>query len=226
MDRKLLAHAWVVATLLAVIGLLAGVVAAVVLSGREPARYTAEATLAMLPSQQVPVTQAPGFWEVLSRGQATRSASIVLNDRHWLGIAAGAAGVPESELEFEAGAISDTTLITMRMKATTAAAAEAALNKVLSDALVPAAGAAGPFRLEVVSSPDGSAQSSAPGRTQMFGALGLAGLLVGGGAGVLVSRWAQRPRRRHAADGAAVGGRRNDLGEKDIESAVSQTPTL
>lgn len=203
---------WIVATLLAVLGLLAGVLAAAVLTGRDPARYTAEATLAMLPSQQVPVTQAPGFWEVLSRGQATRSASIVLSDRKWLGNAATAAAVPESTLELEAGAISDTTLITIQMKADSATAAETALNKVLADALGPAAGASGPFRLEVVSAPDGSAESMAPERMQMFAALGLAGLLVGGGAGFLMNRWAQRRWTRRAD------------GSDEAETAVVETP--
>lgn len=232
MDRKLVARTWVAGTLLAVFGLLAGVLAAAVLTGREPARYTAEATLAMLPSQQVPVTQAPGFWEVLSRGQATRSASIVLGDPKWLPSAAAAAGVPQSDLEFEAGAIADTTLITIQMKADSAAAAEGALNKVLADAMIPAASATGPFRLEVVSAPDGSAKSMAPERTQMFGALGIAGLLVGGGAGLLVSRWAQRrsaqtPNRRYATgDGATADGRRGpSRGRSERETAVVPTPT-
>ncbi|MFV8165929.1 hypothetical protein ACNQVK_28160 [Mycobacterium sp. 134] len=234
MDRTRLARMWVVATLLAMIGLLAGVLAAVVLTGREPSRYTAEATLAMLPSQQVPVTQAPGFWEVLSRGQATRSAAIVLADPKWLISGSAAAGVPESELQLEAGAIPDTTLITVRMSANSAAVAETAMNKVLADSLVPAASATGPFRLEVVSAPDGSAKSAAPARTQMFGALGIAGLLVGGGAGLLVSRWAPRrpvwmADRRHAVvdGGAAVGSGTADGSDEmddETETSVVETP--
>lgn len=231
MDRNRLARTWVVATGLAVTGLLAGVLAAVVLTGRQPARYTAEATLAMLPSLQVPVTQAPGFWEVLSRGQATRSAAIVLADPKWLGAAGAAAGVRDSDLHLEAGAIADTTLITVRMAAGSAAAAETALNTVLADALAPAAGAAGPFRLEVVSGPGGSARSTEPARVQMFAALGLAGLLVGGGAGLAVSRWMlwrATPTGRSvgagAQDGDAPGGAVADEAGSESDTAVVDTP--
>ncbi|MBS1692143.1 MAG: hypothetical protein JST91_07980 [Actinobacteria bacterium] len=233
MNRTLLARTWLIATALAAIGLVAGGLAGTALAGREPQRYTAEATLAMLPSQQVPVTQAPGFWEVLSRGQATRSAAIMLADGKWLGDAAAAAGVPESQLSLQAGAIADTTLIDVMMRADTAQAAEAALDKVLADAVIPAATAAGPFRLEVVSAPGGSAKTTGPAKIQVVGALAIAGLLVGGGLGLLVSRSVQKnlnrqaaaaPGRRHTPTSvAATNGRPVTLGEPE-NSAVS-TPS-
>jgi hypothetical protein len=231
-NRTLLARTWVVATVLGAVGLLAGILAAAVLTGKAPERYTAEATLAMLPSQQVPVTQAPGFWEVLSRGQATRSAAIVLADGKWLEGAATATGESAADVALEAGAISDTTLINVTMEANTAAAAEAGLNYVLANALAPAASASGPFRLEVVSSPEGSAASSAPARTQMFAALALAGVLVGSGIGFLVGQAMQRgaarrsgtPKRRRG--NAVVSTTNGTVREQaDSEPPVVQTPT-
>ncbi|MET4430129.1 MULTISPECIES: hypothetical protein [unclassified Mycolicibacterium] len=191
MDRSLLARAWLITTGFALLGLLAGVVAAATLIGRESERFTAEATLAMLPSQQVPVTQAPGFWEVLSRGQATRSAAIVLADPKWLAAAAGAAAVPESDLSLEAGAIADTTLISVTVQANSVPSAQQVLDSVVQQAIVPAASASGPFRLEVVRSTV-SATGSEPTRAQIFLALGFAGVLLGGGLGMLVSRTALR----------------------------------
>jgi hypothetical protein len=188
MGKAHLARTWLFVTILATLGLVMGVVMADALSGREK-RFTAQATLAMLPERNIPLEQVSSFWEVLNRGQATASAAIVLKDGRWLDSAAAAAGVPKSELTLSAGAIPDTTLITVTMKAQSARAAEAALDSVLADAVRPAAEIAGPFRLETVVPPDGSATAMAPTPIQMFGALGIAGLLVGAGAGLLVSRF-------------------------------------
>lgn len=205
MNRALLARTWLVATALAAIGLLAGLVAANVVTGREPQRYVAEATLAMLPSQQVPVTQAPSFWEVLSRGQATRSAAIMLADHKWIETAASAAGVPAAQLSIEAGAIPDTTLIRVDMRADSASAAEVGLAAVLDQASKPAAAATGPFRLEVVASPAGSAQSLQSSRLQMYAALGIAGLLVGTGLGLLIGKPARRKAKPKSTSGPPPG---------------------
>lgn len=190
-DRSLLARMWVITTGFALLGLLVGLLAATFLMGRESQRYTAEASLAMLPSPQVPVTQAPGFWEVLSRGQATRSAAIVLADPKWLAAAAAAAGVPESELSLAAGAIVDTTLVSVTVQANSAPSAQRALDSVVAQAIVPAASASGPFRLEAVRSTV-SDSGSEPTRAQILVALGCAGVLLGGGLGMLVSRTALR----------------------------------
>lgn len=194
MDRSLLARMWVITTAFALIGLVAGVATAASLIGRESQRYTAEATLAMLPSQQIPVTEAPGYWEVLSRGQATRSAAVVLADPKWLAAAATAMGLPESGLRLEAGAIADTTLISVKIQADSGPAAQQVLDSVVQQAVVPAARAAGPFRLEVVRSTVGGSATE-PTRAQIFVALAFAGVLVGGGLGMLASRTGSRGRQ-------------------------------
>jgi PST family polysaccharide transporter len=235
-SRNLLTRTWLVMTVLATIGLSIGVLVAYVFNGHAE-RFTAQATLAMLPGPEVPVEQAPNFWEVLNQGQATRSAAIVLGDNRWLDAAASAAGVSKSDLTLSAGAIPSTTLITVRMQADSARGAELALDSVLTDASGFAASVSGPFRLETIASPDGSAHSMGPARVQMFGALGIAGLLVGAGAGLLVSRSAQgRSARRRVAENRRVAekGKRgriappvansNRVGMSNTEPPTVETP--
>lgn len=203
MSRAFLARTRLVVTVFAVLGLLAGVLAATFVSGREE-RFTAEATLAMLPGPDVPLEQASSFWEVLNRGQATRSAAVVLGNDRWLDAAASAAGVPKSELALTAGSLPDTTLITVTMQANSVAAAESALKSMLVDSVDVAATVSGPFRLETIESPDNSARSTSPDRIQIVGALGIAGMLIGAGGGLLVSRTARR-REAGASTSLRVG---------------------
>src|SRR5215203_6134965 len=144
--KPLLARAVVVVPILAALGMLIGLLAANALNGRDE-RFRAEATLAMLPERNIPLEQVSSFWEVLNRGQATGSAAIVLKDSSWLDAAAQAAGVPKSQLTLSAGAVPDTTLITVTMTAQSARAAEVALESVLADATRRAAAVSGPFSL-------------------------------------------------------------------------------
>ncbi|WNG86969.1 hypothetical protein C6A87_024765 [Mycobacterium sp. ITM-2016-00317] len=187
MNRAFRIRNWLIVALCAMLGLIMGVVAANALTGGGE-RYTAQATLAMLPEDNIPLEQAAGFWEVLNRGQATASAAVVLEDNRWLYAAADAAGVPVSGLSLSAGAMPNTTLITVTVEAGSAQVAEGVLESVLTDAVGTAAKVACPFRLETVVPPNGSATSLAPSRLQMVGALGMAGFLVGVGVAILILR--------------------------------------
>lgn len=198
MNRPLLTRTGLVATVLALCGLLIGLLGAQALTGRGE-RFTAQATLAMLPGSDISVAETPAFWEVLNAGQATRSAAIVLADSRWLDGAALAAGVPRTTLTLTAGAIPQTTLITTTMKADSAGAANAALSSVLGDAVGFAATVSGPFRIQTVTPP--TVQSLSPKRIQTMAALGIAGLLIGGGAGIFISRSA-RARLAQGREGA------------------------
>lgn len=187
MNRTRLATPWLVVPVFALLGLLIGVLPAYLLSSHAE-RFQAQTTVAMLPGPVVPSSEASNYWEVLNRGQATRSAAIVLEDDRWLRDASSAAGVPPSELTLTAGAIPDTTLITITVEANSAKAAEAALQSVLTNALSEAAQVSGPFKLEVVAAPEGTARSKSPRPIEVAGAAGIAGMLVGAGVGVFVSR--------------------------------------
>ncbi|WP_018601513.1 hypothetical protein [Mycobacterium sp. 155] len=214
-------RAWLVVVLLAAFGLSTGVAIAYVFTGRSE-QFTAQATLAMLPAADIPVEEIPSFWEVLNRGQATRSAAIVLEDNRWLASAAESSQVPISSLTLKAGVIPDTTLITVTMRASSPSVAERALDSVLTDAIGFAASVSGPFRLEIVGSPHGSARSAGTGSAKMFGALGLAGLLVGAGAGSLVSRSTRRgPAHRAPGD---PGNRASGKKHRYRESASAVSP--
>ncbi|OBA85699.1 hypothetical protein A5662_03885 [Mycobacteriaceae bacterium 1482268.1] len=196
MKTALLSRTWPIVAVLAVLGLAAGVFAAYAYDNRQH-HYVARATLAMLPGPEVPVVEAAGYWEVLNGGQPTRSAAIVIANKRWLDSAATAAGVPKSALTVTAGAIPETTLITVSVQADSAQAAERALHSVLDNALEMASAVSGPFVLRLIESPDGSAQRMSPKPIQMIGALGIGGLLAGAGAGLLVSRSAQTRNARH-----------------------------
>ena len=188
MKSTLLTRTWLVVTALATVGLLIGLLGAQIVTARTAA-FTAQATLAALPGPEITAAETPAFWEVLDAGQVTRSAAIVLADDRWLGGAALAAGVRKSTLTLTAGAIPQTTLITVTMKADSPGAANAALGSVLNDALGLAATVSGPFKLQIVTGP--RVQSLEPNHIQLFGALGIAGLLVGAGAGLFISRSAR-----------------------------------
>ena len=176
-----------VVIVLAVVGLSTGILGAYFFTGRSD-QFTARATLAMLPTADIPIDDLSTYWEVLNRGQATRSAAVVLEDKRWLDAAAASAGVPGSGLTLSAAAIPETTLVSVTMRADSPKNAEGALNSVLTDAIGSAAAVAGPFRLEVIDSPDGSARSMSSASITTFGGAGMAGLLVGSGAGFLISR--------------------------------------
>ena len=198
------------------VGLAAGLIAAYLYSGAQE-RVKAQATLSMLPGPEVPELNLPDYWEVINQGQPTRSAGIVLADSHWLNSAATAAGVPRSELELVAGAIPETSLIIVTMKADSPEAAERALDSVLKQASGVAASAAGPYILETVTSPVGSARSIMPTQAQWTAGLGIGGLLVGVGLGLVISRWAQqrssacdRPAMPDESGAADTGGRRSE----------------
>lgn len=203
MSRTGVARTCLIVGILATLGMLMGAVSADALTNRQN-RYTAQATLAMLPARDLPLEQVSNFWEVLNRGQATGSAAIVLQDNRWLASAAAAAGVSRSDLVLSAGAIPETTLVTVTMTAQSAEAAEAALATVLADAVGPAAEVSGPFRLETVVPPDGSATAMSPTPIQVFGTLGIAGALIGAAAGYRASRF-MRERSARKSDVAAGG---------------------
>jgi hypothetical protein len=189
---KLLARSWLIVTVLSVAGLAGGLIAADMFNGG-PTRVKAQATLTMMPGPDVPPENLPDFWEVLNQGQPTRSAAIILADSRWLRSAATTARVPQSELELAAGAIPETSLITVTMKAHSPGAAERALDSVLAQASTVAASSSGPYILETVSPPTGSARSIMPTPAQWHTGLGIGGFLVGAGLGLVITRRGQKP---------------------------------
>ncbi|MCX2932692.1 hypothetical protein ORI20_20680 [Mycobacterium sp. CVI_P3] len=174
----------VVAVIGAVLGAVLGVLAA-----PKPSRFVASANVAFLPGPDLTTVEASNFWEVLTRGQITRTAAIVYNDARWLTPAADAAKVPIGELTLMAAAVPETTMLTVTVTANSAAAAEAALNSVLVTATPEVSSLAAPYFVKVLWPPKNSAYPEAtPGPMQVGAAGGLGGLLVGAGVGWFVAR--------------------------------------
>ena len=190
MITALLGRTRLVVAALATSGLLLGLIVAHLLTTGEQ-RYLAQATLAMVPAQDVKPDVAIQFWEVLNRGQATRTAALALEDDRWRASAASATGVPEDGITLRASAITDTTLISVEVEAPTSWSAATALDTVLKDGSAYAATISGPFRLETITATGSSAEALTPNRFQTLGVLGVAGLLVGAGGGALISRSVQ-----------------------------------
>lgn len=172
---------------LAISGLLVGGLTAFLTSRHE--RFSAQATLAMLPGPEVPPEAALGFWEVLNRGQATRTAAMTLEDPRWSGAMSQETGILASEFTLSAAAIPETTLIEVSLQTSSAWAAERGLRTVITDGVPFAEKVSGPFTIETVSVE--YARALSPSLIQQIGAFGLAGLLIGAGAGFLISRAAQ-----------------------------------
>lgn len=216
MTRGLLKRTWLVVATLAVLGLALGAAAALVLIDRQD-RVEARATLAMLPQSEIPLLETPNYWDILNQGQATRSAAIVLGDKRWLDAAATQTGVARGALSLSASAVPETTLITVAVEADSPEAAERVLDWVLKNATSQAASIVGPFTLRLITDPIGSAREMGAAPVQLVTAMAIGGLLVGAGAGVALSRSAQRrssPGRREssvtearATDDAAISPR-------------------
>ncbi|MGB3352028.1 MAG: hypothetical protein WBB00_04565 [Mycobacterium sp.] len=190
MITAILGRSRLVVAALATSGLLLGLIVAHFLTTGEQ-RYLAQATLAMVPAQDVKPDVAIQFWEVLNRGQATRTAALALEDDRWRASAASATGVPEDGINLRASAITDTTLISVEVEAPTSWTAATALDTVLREGSTYAATISGPFRLETITATGSSAESLTSNRFQTMGVLGVAGLLIGAGGGVLISRSVQ-----------------------------------
>ncbi len=174
----------VVALIGAFIGALLGAFVA-----PQASRYTASANVALLPGPDLTTVEASNFWEVLTRGQVTRTAAIVYNDPRWLPSAAKAANVPQSKLTLAAAALPETTMLAVTVTAASPAAAEAGLQDVLTTATSDVTSLAAPYLVKVLWPPAGSAvRVPAPSRPQVAAAGALGGLLVGGGIGWFVLR--------------------------------------
>ena len=125
--------------------------------------------------------ESSSFWEVLTRGQISRTAAIVYEDARWLPSAAEAANVQQSELALTASALPETSIVNVTVTADSSAAAESALDDVLTTAAPEVASVTAPFVAKALSPTQGSAYPvPLPARTQIAAAGALAGLLGGG----------------------------------------------
>jgi len=178
----------------ALIGAILGGAAGYLLAP-QASRYKATANVAMLPAPDLTTVEASNFWEVLTRGQITRTAAVIYDDARWLPSAANAAKVPQGELTLTAAALPETTILTVTVTASSRGAAESALNDVLTTATPEVSSLAAPYFVKVMWPPKGSAAPlPLPSHVQIAAAGALAGLLVGGGVGWFVVR-----RRNRAA---------------------------
>lgn len=168
----------------AVLGALLGFLVA-----PQSSRYTMSADVALLPAPNLTTAEASNFWEVLTRGQITRTAAIVYADQRWLSSAAKAANVPQGDLTLTAAALPETTVLTVTVTGPSSAATESALNDVLATATREVSSVSAPFLVKVLFPQEGSATKVAtPGRKQVAAAGFVAGLLAGGGIGWFVAR--------------------------------------
>lgn len=183
---------------LAVVGALLGALLGIVLTP-DAGRYKATGDVAFLPAANLTIVEASNFWEVLTRGQVSRTAAVVYDDPRWLPSAANAAKVSESDLTLSAAAVPETTIVAVTVQAPSPEAAEAALNDVLTTATAEVASLASPYSVRVLWPAEGSAVPLAlPGRTQVMAAGALAGILIGGGAAWYLThrvRLGRQPRR-------------------------------
>ncbi|EHB55958.1 hypothetical protein MycrhDRAFT_3152 [Mycolicibacterium rhodesiae JS60] len=163
----------------------------------EASRYTASANVALLPGRDLTPAEASSFWDVLTRGQVTRTAAIVYDDSRWLPSAAKAANVPQSELTLTAAALPETTMLRVTVTAPSSAAAETGLNDVLTTATAEVTSLAAPYFVDVLWPQKGTAvQAFASSRVQVAAAGALGGLLVAGGIGWFIVRRRSTPSAR------------------------------
>jgi hypothetical protein len=174
-----------------VIGALLGAALGFLLTP-DAGRYKAVAEVAFLPAPNLTTVEASNFWEVLTRGQVSRTAAVVYEDPRWLPSAANAAKVRQSQVSLTAAALPETTVTEVTVTAPSGVAAEAALNDVLTTATAEVSSIVAPYSVKILWPQKNSAVPvGLPGRAQIMAAGGLAGLLIGGGAGWFLVRRAR-----------------------------------
>jgi hypothetical protein len=182
-ERGVVTRYRIIVLIFALVGALLGAAAGFLLAPH-PHRYGASANVVLLPPTGLSSAESASFWEVITRGQVTRTAAVVYDDPRWLASAANAASVPQSQLALTVGALPDTTMLTATMSADSPAAAEAALNDLLTAATPEVGSLVVPFVVKVLWPPRGSAKPlPLPSRVQVAAAGALGGLLLVSGIG-------------------------------------------
>jgi hypothetical protein len=186
---------------LALIGAVVGAGLAVAATPKST-RYEIEAQVALVPAPDLTMAEASNFWEVLTRGQMTRTAAILYQDWRWLPAAAEDAKVPYGSVTLTAAAMPETTLLTVTVTAGSKDAARAALTSVMNNATPEVTSMVQPYFVKVLWPRDDAAHAlPGPDTTQLAAGGGLGGLLFGGAVGYFLVRW--RTRRAERAESAA-----------------------
>jgi hypothetical protein len=183
---------------LALIGAVVGAGLAIAATPKST-RYEIEAQVALVPAPDLTLAEASGFWEVLTRGQMTRTAAILYQDWKWLPAAAEDAKVPYGSITLTAAALPETTLLTVTVTADTKDAARTALTSILNNATPEVASMVQPYFVKILWPRDDAAHLlPGPDSTQLAAGGGLGGLLLGGAAGYFLAR--SRMRRAERAE--------------------------
>jgi capsular polysaccharide biosynthesis protein len=169
---------------LCAIGLVAGAVAGALFPVSKIYRATTQ--VALVPGPNLTTADASAYWEVLTQGQVSRTAAAIFADPRWGASAASVAGVAESNLTLTAGAVPDTTMVSITADAPSAQAAQAAAADLLAKATPEVTAVSAPFQVRVVSPPDG-ASAMTTSRTQLILAGALGGLMCGAAVGIGVT---------------------------------------
>lgn len=183
-------------TFIALFALIGAVLGALIgyLFAPGPSRYSATAQVALLPAANLTTSEASAFWEVLTRGQISRTAAVLYEDRRWLPSAAKAAKVDSGDLSLTAAALPETTLVEVTVEAGSRAAAESALNDVLTTATPDVTTLSYPYAVKVLWPPKGNGKPvPEPSSLQVMAAGVVGGALLGGGVGWFLGRSRRTP---------------------------------
>lgn len=165
-----------------VFALLGSVVGALVgmLVTPQTSRYEASANVVLVPPPEMASAEASSFWEVLTGGQVSRTAAIIFQDARWLPAASAAARVAPHEVSLAAYALPETTMLTVTVQANSPAAADSALNSVLTTATPEVSSVLAPYYVKVLW-PQKDNPVPGPGEVQFAAAGAFGGMLICGG---------------------------------------------
>ena len=216
-----MARGRLIVLLVALVGAVIGAALGALLTPQS-SRYEAWANVVLVPPTNLSLGEASSFWEVLTNGQISRTAAILYYDERWLPSAAEAANIPQNELTVSAYALPETTMLTVLVEASSSAAAESALNDVLTTATPEVSSVLAPYFVKVLWPEKGSPVPVAgPGKTQFAAAGALGGLLVCGGLAWLFLR-----RRQTRAGQAENPGEAEKPGEAENPGESVDDETL
>ncbi|MFL0294912.1 hypothetical protein ACJH6J_28295 [Mycobacterium sp. SMC-18] len=171
-----------VAILAIIGGVLGGVAGTQLLNS---ATYRATAQVALVPGPDLTTADSSAYWEVLTQGQVPRTAATVLSDPRWQAGAAAAAGVDPSKLTLSAGAVPETTIVSITADAPSEHAAQTAVADLLEKATPEVKAVSAPFQLRVISPPSAVEMATSPIQLILIGAI--VGLIVGAVVGIGVT---------------------------------------
>jgi capsular polysaccharide biosynthesis protein len=169
--------------------ILSGILLAALIMGagafyalKQPVKYTAKASVVVLPAQGLDPSTAAGYYETLSRGQIVATLAEVLRLQRFEQSAAlrlKLTPAQRAQTKVTVEVVPTTAMVNISVRGSTAATSEALADVILADAVPYLSQLSAPYTVSVVGSAANSAVRSGPSSTVLLEAAALIALISG-----------------------------------------------